>query len=107
MEILNADVPSDFSSRINEVANNFCNLVEQIYPKEIYRLLPQANGAVHDLNDLALAHAYFTFFDCEGSRKPIGDIVVYLNPSGFPTDKPEWVLNPKLKKIYPLSQGEQ
>ncbi|WP_435626599.1 hypothetical protein [Candidatus Ferrigenium straubiae] len=107
IEILSSAVPSDISNQIDRVANNFCDLVEKIYPKEIYRLQPMANGAVHTLDDLALAHAYFTFFDCDETRKPIGNIVVYINPSGVPYDKPEWVLSPKLTKIYPLNEGEK
>lgn len=104
IEIISSTVPSDISSKIDRVANNFCDLVEQKYPKEKYRLKPGGNSVVLTLDDLALARAYLTFFDCDGARKPIGNIVVYINSSGIPTDKPEWVVNPKLTKIYPSNR---
>ncbi len=88
---------------IRESVDDFCSLVEIKYPREKYFL---KRGELAKEFDPALGRAYQTFFDCENSRRAIGEIRIYANPSGVPTEKPEWIINPKLTKIFPIEQGE-
>lgn len=102
VEIVDSRQPADFTNKINMVANNFCGLVEANYPKEKYIF---HSGALAKEFDSGLGRAYLTFFDCKNSRKPIGEIRVYINPSGAPIRKAEWILNPKLTMIFPNLEG--
>ena len=98
VEILGSLEPDDLTNKISSMVNNFCSLVESSYPKEKYIF---QSGHMAKEHDLRLGHAYHTFFDCNKSRKAIGEIRIYINPSRNPTERAGFILDPTLVRVYP------
>jgi hypothetical protein len=71
-----ANTIPNLSQRFVSLGDNFCSIVEKKYGKESYA--PESRPRVHEVY-LDLNHAYFTYFDCRNSRKPIGEIWLYIS----------------------------
>jgi len=64
------------AQRFKDIVDNFCLIVEKNYPEGVYegKTRPQVLEFSMGLN-----HAYFTYFDCRNSRKPIGEVRLYIS----------------------------
>jgi hypothetical protein len=78
------EVPN-LPERFHDVVNNFCEIVEKKYVRESYA--PTSRPRTHEVY-LGLSHAYSIYFDCKKSRKPIGEVRLYISNEAKTTDDP-------------------
>lgn len=71
--------------RFHYVINNFCEIVEKRYVRELYT--PVSKPKTHEVY-LDLSQAYSIYFDCKNSRKPIGEVRLYISNEAETTNNP-------------------
>ncbi|MHB0986825.1 MAG: hypothetical protein ACYC05_14705 [Sulfuricella sp.] len=71
-----ASTVPDLAERFSDVVNNFCAIVEKKYVRESYA--PVTRPITHEVY-LDLSQAYSIYFDCKNSRKPIGEVRLYIS----------------------------
>lgn len=85
IELGNADAVPDLPERFRYMVNNFCAIVEKKYPRGMYdaEFRPQLPEF-----SMGLSQAYSIYFDCKNSRKPIGEVRLYISNEAKTTDDP-------------------
>lgn len=71
-----ASAVPNLPERFHDVVNNFCEIVEKKYVRESYA--PTSRPRTHEVY-LGLSQAYSIYFDCNNSRKPIGEVRLYIS----------------------------
>lgn len=80
-----ASTVPDLPERFRYMVNNFCTIVEKKYPRGVYdaEFRPQLREFY-----IGLSQAYSIYFDCKNSRKPIGEIRLYISNEAETTNNP-------------------
>lgn len=80
-----ASTVPNLPERFRHMVNNFCAIVEEKYPRGVYdaELRPQLREF-----SMGLSQAYSIYFDCENSRKPIGEVRLYISNKAETTGEP-------------------
>lgn len=80
-----ASAVPNLPEHFNDMVNNFCAIVEKKYRRGVYdaEFRPQLREF-----SMGLSQAYSIYFDCKHSRKPIGEVRLYISNEAKTTDDP-------------------
>ena len=80
-----ASTVPNLPERFRYMVNNFCAIVEKKYQRGVYdaEFRPQLREF-----SMGLSQAYSIYFDCENSRKPIGEVRLYISNEAETTGEP-------------------
>ena len=80
-----ASADPDLPERFNDMVNNFCAIVEKKYRRGVYdaEFRPQLREF-----SMGLSQAYSIYFDCKNSRRPIGEVRLYISNEAKTTNDP-------------------